>query len=109
MQSMLGISTAGNYKDGCMQDVHWPSAGIGYFPTYTLGAIAAAQFKAAILTQLPELESQIRRGDFSQMKAWLNDNIWSQGSRYEMQELWFRQPESLWVYQTLRRIWKIAI
>lgn len=87
MRSMLGISTAGNYKDGCMQDVHWPSAGIGYFPTYTLGAIAAAQFKAAMLTQLPELESQIRQGDFSQMKGWLNKNIWSQGSRYEMQEL----------------------
>ena len=70
-----------------MQDVHWPSAGIGYFPTYTLGAIAAAQFKAAMLTQIPELDSQIRRGEFSQMKGWLNENIWSKGSRYEMQDL----------------------
>lgn len=87
MQLMLGLSTAGNYKDGCMQDVHWPSAGIGYFPTYTLGAIAAAQFKAAMLSQLSDLESQIRRGEFSEMKAWLNDKVWSQGSRYEMQEL----------------------
>lgn len=87
MQAMLGISTAGNYKDGCMQDVHWPSAGIGYFPTYTLGAIAAAQFKAAMLTQIPDLDSQILGGEFSQMKSWLNDNIWSKGSRYEMQDL----------------------
>ncbi|MFK8049983.1 MAG: carboxypeptidase M32 [Halioglobus sp.] len=87
MQLMLGLSTVGNYKDGCMQDVHWPSGGIGYFPTYTLGAIAAAQFKSAMLSQIPDLESQIRRGEFSEMKDWLNDKVWSQGSRYEMQEL----------------------
>jgi carboxypeptidase Taq len=87
MQEMLGLSTAGNYKDGCMQDVHWPSGGIGYFPTYTLGAIAAAQFKAAMLRDIPELENQIARGDLSAMKNWLRDNIWSQGSRYEMQDL----------------------
>ena len=37
MQSWLGISTLGNYRDGCMQDIHWTDGGFGYFPSYTLG------------------------------------------------------------------------
>jgi carboxypeptidase Taq len=87
MQEMLGLSTAGNFRDGCMQDVHWPSGGVGYFPTYTLGAIAAAQFKAAMLRDIPTVEQQIAIGDFTVMKTWLREKIWSQGSRYEMQAL----------------------
>ena len=87
MQSLLGISTAGDYKDGCMQDVHWPSAGVGYFPTYTLGAIAAAQLKAALLRAVPDIDNQIGNGDLTATMAWLRDNIWSQGSLYGMQDL----------------------
>jgi carboxypeptidase Taq len=87
MGEMLGLSTAGNFRDGCMQDVHWPSGGVGYFPTYTLGAIAAAQFKAAMLRDIPAVEQQIAEGDFVAMKTWLRDKIWSQGSRYDMQDL----------------------
>ena len=87
MQSLLGLSTAGNYADGCMQDVHWPSGGIGYFPTYTLGAIAAAQFKAAMVADLPDVEAHIARGDFGPVRDWLDRKVWSQGSRFEMQEL----------------------
>ncbi len=90
MQDMLGLSTAGDYKDGCMQDVHWPSASIGYFPTYTLGAIAAAQFKAAIDRDIPGVDAQIASGDLSATKAWLKDKIWSQGSLYGMQDLMIR-------------------
>ncbi|MBE9537486.1 MAG: carboxypeptidase M32 [Proteobacteria bacterium] len=87
MQALLGLSTTGDYKDGCMQDVHWPSAGVGYFPTYTLGAIAAAQMKAALLRAAPDIDTQIARGDLSTTMNWLRDNIWSQGSLYGMQEL----------------------
>jgi len=90
MQEMLGLSTAGDYKDGCMQDVHWPSAGVGYFPTYTLGAIAAAQLKAALRKDIPGVDGEIARGDLSSTKTWLRDKIWSQGSLYGMQELMAR-------------------
>ena len=90
MQALLGLSTAGDYKDGCMQDVHWPSAGVGYFPTYTLGAIAAAQLKAALHRAVPDIDAQIRKGDLTATMAWLKDNIWSQGSLYGMQELMSR-------------------
>mgnify|MGYP003349790053 FL=1 len=43
MQSLLGIDTRGNFKDGCLQDVHWSDGSFGYFPSYTLGAMYAAQ------------------------------------------------------------------
>ncbi|MCL4108900.1 UNVERIFIED_CONTAM: hypothetical protein GTU68_008095 [Idotea baltica] len=94
MTEMLGLSTEGNFKDGCMQDVHWPSGGVGYFPTYTLGAIAAAQFKAALRRDIPTVESQIGKGDLSATKTWLQENIWSQGSLHPMQDLMSRATGS---------------
>ena len=87
---MLGLSTKGNYKDGCMQDVHWPSGGVGYFPTYTLGAIAAAQFQAALSREVPNIEDQIAQGNLSTINNWLKQNIWSQGSLHGMQDLMSR-------------------
>ena len=90
MQALLGLSTAGDYRDGCMQDVHWPSGGVGYFPTYTLGAIAAAQLKAALLRAVPDIDQQIARGELAMVMSWLRDNIWSRGSLYGMQELMTR-------------------
>ncbi|MBZ4345896.1 hypothetical protein LAN15_22465, partial [Mycobacterium tuberculosis] len=47
MHHWLGLSTTGNYRDGCMQDIHWTDGGFGYFPSYTLGAMYAAQLMAA--------------------------------------------------------------
>jgi carboxypeptidase Taq len=87
MRRLLGISTAGNFKDGCMQDVHWPAGLIGYFPTYTLGALTAAQLFAAAARALPKLGDDIARGDLSALDAWLRENLWSHGSRYETGEL----------------------
>ena len=48
MASLLGLDTRGNFSNGCMQDVHWSAGLIGYFPCYTLGAMYAAQWFAAI-------------------------------------------------------------
>ena len=48
MQTLLGLDTRGNYKDGCLQDVHWSDGSFGYFPSYTLGAMYAAQWFAAM-------------------------------------------------------------
>jgi carboxypeptidase Taq len=80
MRELLGLSTKGNDRDGCMQDVHWPAGLIGYFPTYTLGALTAAQLYRAASQAIGGLEGQLRRGDLAALDAWLNDNIWSQAS-----------------------------
>ena len=90
MQKYLNLSTQGNYKDGCMQDIHWPLGAFGYFPSYTLGAMYAAQLFAAIQTSIPDVHSRISSGDLSPVFDWLKDNIWSQGSRYTTSELMVR-------------------
>ena len=80
MQEYLGLSTAGNYKDGPMQDVHWPSGAFGYFPSYTLGAMMAAQQWAAVERAIPDASAQVARGEFAAINAWRNENIWSKAS-----------------------------
>ncbi len=87
MQQYLGLSTAGNYKDGCMQDIHWTDGSLGYFPTYTLGAMNAAQLYNAADKAIPELSQQIAKGEFGALNQWQKDKIWSQGSYFEIDEL----------------------
>ncbi|MCY0094985.1 carboxypeptidase M32 [Hoeflea ulvae] len=80
MQESLGISTLDDPQNGPMQDVHWPSGAFGYFPSYTLGALMAAQQWATILKTNPDVDAQIGSGDFDQVNAWRRDNIWSKAS-----------------------------
>ncbi len=87
MQSWLGISTLGNYRDGCMQDIHWTDGGFGYFPSYTLGAVYAAQLMAAARRALPNLAQDIAGGDFNALFDWLRQNIWQHGSRFTTSQL----------------------
>ncbi len=87
MQSLLGLDTRGNYRDGCMQDVHWSEGAFGYFPSYTLGAMYAAQWFAALRRAAPDLDARIAAGDFAPVFDWLDANIWSQASRWETPEL----------------------
>jgi carboxypeptidase Taq len=87
MQTLLGIDTRGNYKDGCLQDVHWSDGSFGYFPSYTLGAMYAAQWFAVMRRAVPDLDARIATGDFAPVFEWLNTNIWSQASRWETPEL----------------------
>jgi len=87
MQAYLGIDTRGNYKDGCLQDIHWSDGSFGYFPSYTLGAMYAAQYFATMRRSHPQLDSEIAAGQFDTVFNWLRDNIWSQGSRWETNEL----------------------
>ena len=87
MMELLGIDTRGNFKDGCMQDVHWGVGLIGYFPCYTLGAMYAAQWFAAMRRALPDLDQRIANGELTCVFDWLNANIWSQASRFETPEL----------------------
>jgi carboxypeptidase Taq len=70
-----------------MQDVHWPAGLFGYFPTYTLGALTAAQLFRAMKRDVPALEAGIRSGDFAAINAWLREKVWSQGSLYDTDEL----------------------
>ncbi|MBZ7663834.1 MULTISPECIES: carboxypeptidase M32 [Klebsiella] len=87
MQHWLGLSTTGNYRDGCMQDIHWTDGGFGYFPSYTLGAMYAAQLMASARRALPQLESDIANGNFSALFDWLRQNIWQHGSRFTTSQL----------------------
>lgn len=72
---------------GVLQDVHWAHGGIGYFPTYALGNLYAAQFFASSKKALPDFESKFAQGEFSQYLQWLRKNIHSQGRRYNPEEL----------------------
>lgn len=87
MRRLLQLSTSGNDRDGCMQDVHWPSGAFGYFPLYTLGAMVAAQLFASVLREHPTVTDELERGSFETLDAWLRENVWRWGSRYATDEL----------------------
>jgi len=87
MRDYLGLSTIDNPKDGPMQDVHWPSGALGYFPSYTLGAMMAAQQWAALERENPNARSEMARGNFSGINGWRRDHIWTEASRYSTPDL----------------------
>ena len=87
MQQSLGIDTRGNYRDGCMQDIHWTDGAFGYFPTYTLGAMYAAQLFQAVKRAIPQVDELILNGELQQVFDWLQQNIWQHGSRFPTQQL----------------------
>ncbi|WP_337022575.1 MULTISPECIES: carboxypeptidase M32 [unclassified Pantoea] len=87
MQQSLGMDTSGNYRDGCMQDIHWTDGAFGYFPTYTLGAMYAAQLFQAVKRAIPQVDELIRNGELQPVFDWLQQNIWQHGSRFPTQQL----------------------
>jgi carboxypeptidase Taq len=87
MQTLLGLDTRGNFKDGPMQDVHWPAGLFGYFPCYTLGAMYAAQWFAAMRRENPGLDADIARGELGGVFDWLRTHVWQAASRFETPEL----------------------
>jgi carboxypeptidase Taq len=87
MEALLGLDTRGNYRDGCLQDAHWTEGAFGYFPSYTLGAMYAAQWFAAMRRATPDLDARIATGDLAPVFDWLRANIWSKGCLYETPEL----------------------
>ena len=72
---------------GCLQDVHWSFGSIGYFPTYALGNLYAAQFYHQAQQEITDLEDYIAKGDFSPLLTWLRTKIHSHGMRYRAREL----------------------
>lgn len=87
MREYLGLSTIDNPRDGPMQDVHWPSGAFGYFPSYTLGAMMAAQQWAAVERENPKVNDDIRKGNFTGINNWRRKNIWSRASTLSTPEL----------------------
>ncbi|WP_129114467.1 carboxypeptidase M32 [Halegenticoccus tardaugens] len=70
-------------SEGCLQDIHWSHGNFGYFPTYSLGSIMAAQLFAAAADDLADLDGSICEGDFDPLREWLVEHVHSHGRRYE--------------------------
>ena len=85
-QELLGLTPA-NDREGVLQDVHWSGGMFGYFPSYCLGNMMAAQFWYKAQGDLPGLEDDFARGDFSRLLGWLRRNVHEQGRRHDTQEL----------------------
>ena len=79
--SYLGI-TPRNDAEGCLQDIHWSSGLFGYFPTYTLGNLFAAQLFTKANEDLGDLEESFARGEFQGLLDWLREHVHRQGHRY---------------------------
>jgi carboxypeptidase Taq len=79
MREMLGVVPPDDC-DGCMQDVHWFSGAFGYFPTYTLGALAAAQLFAAARRAVAGLPEALARGDVAPLLHWLREQVHGRAS-----------------------------
>ncbi|MDN3682553.1 carboxypeptidase M32 [Vibrio tapetis subsp. quintayensis] len=86
MKQYLGLDTVGNYTNGCMQDIHWTDGAFGYFPSYTLGAMYAAQQMATVKKHL-NVEDVINSGDLTPIFDWLGTNIWNKASTLSTNEL----------------------
>ncbi len=101
---------------GCLQDVHWSAGLIGYFPTYALGNIYAAQFFQAADQQLGGLDSLIAAGEFQPLKDWLNKNIHQRGQQYAAADLvkvvtgseFSAEPLVSYLNQKFRKVYQLS-
>lgn len=80
MRELLDVDTRGDFRDGCLQDIHWTDGAFGYFPSYTLGAVNAAQLAAALERDEPEWRDAVAEGDVGPVRAWLAAKVWRRGS-----------------------------
>ncbi|GAJ98404.1 carboxypeptidase M32 [Geomicrobium sp. JCM 19055] len=74
-------------SEGVLQDVHWPSGMFGYFPSYALGYIYAAQLKQALVKDIPDFEERIQNGDIKAITAWMTKNVHEHGAMKEPREI----------------------
>jgi carboxypeptidase Taq len=86
MQEYLGVIPPDD-ASGVLQDVHWSSGLIGYFPTYALGNLISAQLWERVSADIPNLNAQIRRGEFSDLTGWMRDKIHQHGAKFEPKEM----------------------
>ena len=89
MRELLHIEPPDD-TDGCMQDIHWFDGAFGYFPTYTMGALAAAQLFDAAKRAKPDIPDAIAAGDFAPLMSWLRENVHTQASLGTTDEIMIR-------------------
>jgi carboxypeptidase Taq len=86
MEELLGVVPPTD-SEGCLQDVHWTRPGFGYFPTYALGNLYAAQFWETAVSQQPTIESELAEGKTTMLLYWLHENIHQHGRKFTPGEL----------------------
>jgi len=86
MMELLGV-TPQHDTEGVLQDIHWSTGDVGYFPTYALGNLYSAILFAALKREVTDLDERIQSGELSVVTHWLHEKIHSQGSRYDAEEL----------------------
>jgi carboxypeptidase Taq len=86
MRDLLGVTPKSD-AEGCLQDIHWSMGSFGYFPTYTLGNLYAAQIFEAAARDLGDLDAAFAKGDFAPLREWLREKIHRHGRRYLPSEL----------------------
>jgi carboxypeptidase Taq len=86
LHALLGVTPPDDAR-GCLQDIHWYDGGFGYFPSYTLGAMAAAQLMDAARAAVPDMDEALARGDLGRLVSWLRLNVHVHGSRLGFNEL----------------------
>ena len=74
-------------NEGCLQDIHWFSGDFGYFPTYLLGAMIAAQLKKALDKDIPDIDQKIKSGNLKVVTSWLKKNIHIHGNKFSANEI----------------------
>ena len=88
MKAYLEIDTTGNFTNGCMQDIHWPMGAFGYFPSYTLGAMYAAQFGETLRRiQKSTFDARIAAGDLDFVFEFLKKAVWQKGSLFNTEQI----------------------
>ena len=85
-EEYLGVRPE-NDAEGCLQDIHWSHGSFGYFPTYSLGSVLAAQIHDALEDDLGDVEEKVREGDFDVIAEWLEEHVHQHGARYTTPEL----------------------
>ncbi|OFW75484.1 MAG: hypothetical protein A2Y55_05980, partial [Actinobacteria bacterium RBG_16_68_12] len=85
MRELLGVDVPDDAR-GVLQDVHWSSGGIGYFPTYALGNVISLQIWAVVRDALPDLDDQLQAGELKGLSSWLTDNLYSLGRKLTPKE-----------------------
>ncbi len=85
-EKMLGLKVAKD-ADGCLQDIHWSLGDLGYFPTYTLGNLNAAQLMNRAKLDQPGLEAELARGQYQNLLLWLRQKVHAHGQRFSPQDL----------------------
>ncbi len=85
-EKMFGLKVPDDAR-GCLQDIHWSLGAFGYFPTYTLGNLNAAQLMRRAGTDLPKLDAELRSGSYQSLLGWLRTKIHESGQRHDPQEL----------------------